>query len=327
MTSALWMRWLDFRRLRDLARIVNSADCILRAKDLAAKGMETGILIGDDGAPFKPTTVYHYRRTMERLGVVRIVKGRYCVARDNPMIAQLTSDSQPGQSLDAAQKRAFATLVLNNDDCYGGFLKIFVSPGSRPRHADEFVQAGGPVLLSTEKADDALLIRLRNIEHQTEMSLSGESATQAVLWGMKPWCVEQLQFLDELFSVGLGYVLYPRLIDVSWSVDEVGHKLVELLEFTSDWTTIRVEELILKAGAKWKLPAQSIRVAILWLNRHFPDLVATIATSEQFVLSGLHPTQRRAAMNSYVRLPSGEFVSHLRVHSTLVNILNSRRPV
>jgi hypothetical protein len=57
------MRWLDFRRLRDLFWVVAEHDCLLRAKDLSDIAIANGILVNEKGEPFKPTPIYHYRRT------------------------------------------------------------------------------------------------------------------------------------------------------------------------------------------------------------------------------------------------------------------------
>lgn len=50
MASPFWMRWLDFRRLRDLFSIVLDNDGALRAKDLNERAIKAGVLVSEGGA-------------------------------------------------------------------------------------------------------------------------------------------------------------------------------------------------------------------------------------------------------------------------------------
>ena len=321
--STLWMRWLDFRRLRDVFWLVAEHDCALRAKDLNELAVSEGILVNEKGIPFKPTPIYHYRRTLERLELARLNQRRYCIARDNPNVATLLSKKRKGQPLSIEERKALSTLVLQNKDCYDAFLSAFIGLEPRPTNIDEFIRTAKPVSVNINaEAPKHMEIRLRNIERDFQLASSGENAVQAILWGLKAWCVDQLQFLDEVLS-GVGYVLYSRDVAVP-PTSVVAQKLAELLDFKGDWAITRVEELILSAGTRWHIPAEAVRETLRWFYERFPDYVAPISTSEQFILSRVHPSQRRAALNSYLRLPTGELVSHLRIHSRIAVIVRDK---
>jgi hypothetical protein len=322
--SALWMRWLDFRRLRDVFWVVAEHDCALRAKDLNELAVSEGILVSEKGIPFKPTPIYHYRRTLERLELTRLNRRRYCIARDDPNVDTILSNKRKSQTLSVEERKALSTLVLQNKDCFDAFLSAFIGHEARPANIDDFIRTAKPVSININtEAAKRMEIRLHNMERDFQLSSSGENAVQAILWGLKAWCVDQLQFLDEVFSTGIGYVIYPRDIEIP-PPSVVVERLVGLLDFKGEWAITRVEELILSAGTKWHIPAEAVREALRWFYERFPDYVAPISTSEQFVLSRVHPSQRKAVLNSYLRLPTGELVSHLRIHSRIAVIVRDK---
>jgi len=104
------MRWLDFRRLRDLFWVVAEHDCVLRAKDLGEMAISNGILVNEKGDPFKPTPIYHYRRTLERLDLVRLDERRYCVSKNNPNVQVILAHRNVKQPLLVEEKQPLSTL-------------------------------------------------------------------------------------------------------------------------------------------------------------------------------------------------------------------------
>ena len=65
-----WMRWVNFRSLRDILVLVKANPARLRAMDLARLATDEGILLAKDGQPLGRTTHYHHRKTLERLGLL-----------------------------------------------------------------------------------------------------------------------------------------------------------------------------------------------------------------------------------------------------------------
>ena len=318
------MRWLDFRRLRDLFCIVAEHDCVLRAKDLGEIAIAEGILVNEKGEPFKPTPIYHYRRTLERLELVCLTGRRYCVSRNNSNVQTLLAHRIVKQPLSIEEQKPLSNLVLQNHDCYDAFLSAFIGNEERPTNIGDFIRVGKPVVVNISTSQEAgMHISLRNTESDFQLSFSGENAVQAIFWGLRAWCIDQLQFLDEIFLPQEGYFLFPRDIE-SPARGATAEKLLNLLEFKGEWATARVGEMILSAGQRWRIPSEAVRETLRWLYKKFPDYVAPISTSEQFVASRVHPSQRRAALNSYVRFPSGELVSHLRIHSRLAESLREK---
>lgn len=319
----LWMRWLDFRRLRDLFCVIADHDCLLRAKDLSELGVSERILVNDKGMPFKPTPIYHYRRTIERLGMVRIYQKRYCVQRENPNVNTILALKNRGQPLSAKEKEALSTLILQNNDCFNAFLLAFVGPREHPTDIDHFIRIARPITIKVNAKTTDIEISMQNMESTFELHFSGENAIQAILWGLKAWCVDQLQFLDEVFSGQSGYTLYPRDIEVP-PLGTIAEKVLQLLDFKSEWALIRVEEIIWLAGIRCHLPAEAIQQTLHLLLNKFPEFVAPVSTSEHFILNGVHPSQRKAKLNSYLRLTTGEIVSHLRIHSGITKALRDK---
>jgi len=319
--DALWMRWLDFSKLRDLFWLVAESGGQLRAKDLNKAGAEAGILVSERGEPFKPTTVYHYRRTLQRLGLLSVSGGRYQINATHPAVQCLLAQPRQSGPLTLTERRAFATLVILNNDCYKALLGAFVPDGLRPQSVDAFVRSASPVIATVERVNaqsgGSVIVLLRSLDGELKAAHSGETAIQAIMWGLLPWCTQELEFLDGVVTLREEHVLFPREIAQERPVRQVAETILSLVNFDGPWATVRIEDLILEAGKRWRFPAKSTRDALSWLVQRFPRFVAPIPTSEDFALGRVHRTQRDVALNRYLRLPSGALVSHLRISSEI----------
>jgi hypothetical protein len=320
--SGLWMRWIDFSKLRDMFVLIAEHDGALRAKDIHNLGVQEAVLVTQKGTPFTLTTTYHYRKTLERLDLVYTSDGRYFVNRDNGVVVAILRVAKKGGQLSESERLNFATLVVQNRACYEHFIRAFLPENLVPLDVNQFVNLGGAVRVlsgmdvSTPKGTEAV-VSLQNLNTGFRLESRGENAVQAILWGLRLWAIDQLGFLDEILSTETGYTLYPVNIKKSGDPETTASLLVKLINSSGEWATLRVPDFILLAGQKYKLSAEMTKEGLSWLYRRYPNLIAAIASSEQFIVTRAHSAQRRALLNSYIQLTTGEYVSHFQVHKSI----------
>ena len=331
-----WMRWVNFRSLRDILLLVKANPGELRAKDLAQLSTDEGVLLGKDGQPLGPTTHYHHRKTLERLGLLLKYDGRYRLNNELPETNALTTHIVFGKELDAEEKEAFANAVLRNDDCCTVFFNEMLRSPGRVKDVGEFVAQAQPIELRVvqgrsrsrgagrkttkgelERGDQEGYVAIRSVESTDWSTLFGTNAIQAIHFGLRAWAVEQLNFLDEVFHVGGVYTIFPRHVSPHLSLDELNVVMVESLGFDGEWSTVRVGDFALTCGIKLQASiGQTKGVLSSWMERH-PDLVAPIPTNERFITGGSTASRREAILKGFLRGPRGAYVSHLRIHRDL----------
>ena len=300
-----WMRWVNFRSLRDMLVLVKGNPAKLRAKDLARLATDEGILLGKDGRPLGPTTHYHHRRTLERLGLLLKHEGRYWLNDELPETGVLTARAAYGNELDTQEKESFSSLVLQNEDCRTLFFNGMLPSTANFENVGEFTTLAHPIELRVVQGqnssldrgrqvpDDTLdgrdqerVVAIRGAESPDWTMLFGTNAIQAIHFGLRAWCVDQLNFLDEVFHAGGVYTIFPRHITPHLSLDELNAAMLESLRFEGEWATVRVGDFALARGIELRVPiGQTKNVLTFWMEKH-PDLVAAISTNERFITGG-----------------------------------------
>ena len=315
-----WMRWVDFTRLARLLLLIIESPGELSPSELDRAAVASGAFISSSGKPFGPTTRYHYRRILEKLEMVRRGDGRFVPNLTPEEYHKVGSDHRTGK-LNDAQRHTFGDRVVRNKDCYEALWKTFM-PFERPDSLLDFICKGQPVILDTAAAGDGsrdvCLITIRNSMHPNCSAIhEGYKAVEAIHFGMRSWGITQLRFLDELYRVGEGYHVFP--INVSGHIDAetIQCALVEALDFSDDWAMPRVSDLLLDVGSRLRVPLDSVRLELQnWLRVH-PGYVSPIPISYRMILSGHSSQMKRLILTGFLALPSGQYVSHLRIHSGL----------
>ena len=212
---------------------------------------------------------------------------------------------------------------VRNADCYETFWKTFM-PSKRPSSLQEFNSSGVPIVLKWTKSgrrpqyEYRLFLRSQEDIDYTEVH-QGYKAIQAIHFGMRAWGVHQLKFLDEMYRVGEGYIIFPVEIRPQVDDEAIGKTLIESLEFANDWATPRVGDLLFLVASRLKVPLKRVRSVLNeWLRIH-AGLISPITVSDRMILAGQSKQMRKLILESFLALPSGEHVSHLQVHRTLVD--------
>jgi len=147
--------------------------------------------------------------------------------------------------------------------------------------------------------------------------LEGANAVQAVHFGLRAWCVDQLGFLDATCAADGTYTLYPKHIVPQVTDQELAAEMLEAIDFDGEWATIRIPDYALATGIRRYVSVDHAKGVLMdWLTDH-PDLVAGIPTRVGFITDGLTDRQHALALKGYLRSHSGAYLSHIRIHRML----------
>ena len=327
------MRWVDFRALRDLLSLIGAYPNGLRANELERLATSKGVLLRRDGQPYARSIHYHHRRTLERLGLL-VKDGRsYTLNTSLAEAGLLTAGTQFGEPLQPHEKEGFANAVLRNQDCHDVFFNMFLSSPEPVHDVRKFVAEAAPAEMVVEtgrwvsseahpgtsrpRRSPPKQVSMRPVGATEWRVLKGANAVQAVHFGLRTWCADQLGFMDVARSANGTYTLYPTHIVPRLSEQELGAMMLDAIEFDGDWATVRIPDCALATGIALHVPIEQAKDVLKgWLTEH-PDLVDGVATRIGFITQGLADSQHALALKSYLRSNGGAYLSHLKIHRTL----------
>ena len=329
----LWMRWLDFRALRDLLLLIGQHPRSLRPSELENLATDERVLMRRDGKPFARSIHYHHQRTLERLGLLERQDRRFALNHGTPEVRALTAQTRLRKQLNPSEKEAFANVVLRNKDCHDVFFGNFLPARESACDVETFVERAHPVEIAVQSGIEreaaqgsgsgsprqagSKRVVIRPAKTIGWQVLEGAEAVQAIHFGLRSWCVNQLGFLDILYRANGTYTAYPKHIVPRLSTQELAVEMIEALEFADDWATIRVPDFVWKTGVKHHIAVDQAKDVLMeWLRDH-PDLVAGLPTRVGFITEGLPDRQHSLALKSYLRMEGGAYLSHLRIHRIL----------
>lgn len=317
-----WMRWVDFAKLRDLLALIIAHPNRFTPMALDREAIAEGVFVLPSGEPFGPSSRYHHRRVLEKLGMVVRQDGRLISNLKENECGSMLTDLK-SQTLNDDQRHVFGNRVIRNADCYETFWRTFL-PSNRPSSLLEFTNRGVPITLEWTKFGRRprhkyrLFLRRQEEIDGTEVH-KGYNAIQAIHFGMRAWGVHQLRFLDEMYRVGKGYLIFPVEIRPQVKVATIESVLINSLEFSGDWASPRVGDLSFAVASRLKVPLKRVQCVLDdWLRVHV-GLISPVAVSDRMILAGQSKQMRSLILRGFLVLPSGELVSHLQIHRTLAD--------
>ena len=332
----LWMRWVNFQALREILLLVGAAPAEMRAVDITRLATEERILVDRKGRPLGPSSHYHHRRTLERLGLVVKLDGRYSLDYELPEANALILDTASGRELSVGEKEAFSNVILRNQDCRDVFFKYFIRSAAIIEDLNEFIDLAQPIEVHVVQSridpssrspqgiprgagtnEYLRQVAIRPRDEPDWCALPGTNAIQAIHFGLKSWCVDQLGFLDSMYRADGIYTMYPKRLDHQLPTQVLASRMLDLLGFEGEWTTVRVGDFALNVGIKERVSIEQAKgILASWMN-NYPDVVAGIPTSERFVAGGLSKGQRVMVLKNFLQGRGGAYMSHLRIHRSL----------
>ena len=315
-----WMRSINFAKVAELLKLIINSPGKWSAIELNRTATDSEIFMTSGGKPFSPTTCYQYRRIIEKLNLVE-KRNRKFVPKLTPVECDKILTSGKTGDLNNEQRSVLGDRVISNQDCYETFWKSFL-PSEKPDSLKEFVNNSCPIVMNpmtgskNEREDSYLTIK--NPDHSdTPIIHRGYNAIQAIHFGMRTWGVDHLEFLDEFYQVGHGYHIFPVRLEPHENAETIEHTLMEALEFHNDWAMASISELILAGCTALKIPIRDVRSVLQnWIGA-YPNLVSPVTVSNRMILFGQPDKLTSLILRGFLRLTTGEHVSHLQVHRNL----------
>lgn len=321
------MRAASFVTLRDLVGLIAEYPQGLRAMELDHLARQM-LVRTHEKRNLSRTTLYHYRNILLHLGVFIRRQRRYLLNYEHPIVLDLLRIMSPG-SLDLSldERRFFSQLVMNNANCRHHFFDLFMpeSYTSREYDLEAFITFGRPVAWKRESRfhSEGRSVHLRNVEAEGRSRwLRTEDEVQAILYGVRYWARDELGFIDELFMEDLGGVMFPVKITGPIPDPDIVTALLGVVDPGSEWTTLSVRDLSYRWMREYHVPRDRIFQTLLEIYGRYSNYVVLIATSESFAT--ITATSRQAEeyqLRSYMRDYRGRYISHIRVHRGLKEVL------
>ena len=321
----LWMRAVSFVALRELAALITEHAGGLRAGEMEALVETRPQLRTRQGRLPSKTTVYQYRNILMHLEVISRRQGYYQINYGNPTVEALLASMSPGSpTLLTEERRFFAQLVVANQDCRQHFFDLFL----HQRNAydlDDFIASGQRVSWTggNDSQTQNRQVRLYSLEDQeTERWLCTEDEIQAILYGVRYWARNELGFLDELYLEDLGGVMFPVEIEGPTPDPSIIRAFLKEIDESQAWTMLSIRDLAYRWGPRHHVPLQRIYGTLEYINRANPEFVIFIPTAEAFAtITASSPGSEVYQLRSYLQDRNGRYISHLRVHRKIKEIL------
>lgn len=322
-----WMRAVSFAGLHRLLTAVAAAPGGLRAREVNALVLDGRVKLTPRTPRPKPTTLYHYRNTLVRLGALVRDGLRLRANRDDPEVAALLAEPPPGEGdhlANHAARERFAALVLKNKDCQALFFDLF-SPARGPgRTVSDFRRHGAAVSWTRRPRPDAPAIVFRNHATGRETSLAFRAAVPAVLYGLRYWARDELGLIDEYSERTLNCTtLFPIAAppvgpaDREAAIQHAVHFLLSLRapHANREWTMLSVSDLIVEYCQNGRQPRSVLFGAFDWLRRRWPGHTMFIPTPLGLAtLAARSAQEQNLALRRYYKPANGPYVSHIRLH-------------
>ena len=321
------MRAVSFAGLHRLLTAVAAVSAGLRARDINALVLDGHVKLTPHRPQPKPTTLYHYRNTLVRLGALVRDGLRLRANLDDPEVAALLAEPTPAHAdyiVSHAAREGFAALVLKNEDCRALFFDIF-SPARGPnRTVSDFRRQGAPVSWMRRPPPAAPAIVFRNDATGRETAHASRAAVPAVLYGLRYWARDELELIDEYSERTLDRTtLFPIAAPAAGPADReaaVLHAVEFLLSLRArhagqEWTMLSVSDLIVEYCRNRRQPRSVLFGAFDWLHRRWPGHTVLVPTPLSLATIAARSTQQQElALRRYYKPANGPYVSHIRFH-------------
>jgi len=323
--NTLWMRGsVSFVALRELLFYVAQYPDGVSAKEIDTWARERARLQTQKGSVVSKTTVYHYRNTLLHLGIVKRRGGRYVVNRGNPTVIRLLGMLNPdATSLSLEEREIFAKLVVANTECRRYFFDIFMPDAQMEYDLETWLQKGQSVVWERITTPEGRFERIYNRERpEKELWLRTEDERQAILYGVRYWARNELGFLDELFLEGIGGLMFPVHLTGPIPDPRIILALKNSIKPKEEWTIFSVRKLASTWGPEYRISLERLYKTLLWVYHNLVRYVVLIPTAESFAtITATSPGAERYHLRGYMQDSEGRYVSHIRVHRKLKEVL------
>jgi hypothetical protein len=314
----LWMRrHYSFAELRDLVALLREHPQGLRPMELNRIVYESDLIRTQRGNRPSPTTLYHYRRALLKLGIVKRQGRNLVIASDDALVAALVDCLTDGPGLSPQERHIFAEVVLRNVECRQNFFDLFM-PNDGLYDRAEFMTKGAPVIWQASRERKGRRVVFSRMDGEVIHQIGTAVEIQAILYGLRYWARDDLLLIDELFREDIGNLMFP--IQEPGSAPDATIKQAILSEISpeNEWTVLSIRDLIYKWGVELRVPVAQVLNTLAHIYRKHPDRVALIATSDRLAtLTTASGFREDFELRSYLQDERGRYISHIRLHRHL----------
>ena len=319
------MRSVSFAGLHRILNAVADAPNGLTASEINDLVLKKGVTLTRRNPRPAPTTLYHYRNTLLHLHALERAGRRLRANIDNPDVSELLRLPAPvdgDQSLNAAARERFTTLVLRNEQCRSLFFNLFMPSGTDCFSAAAFRNNSISVEWSHHHSSGTTEVVFRNPTTGRTVHYTSPTSKAAIKYGLRYWARDELQLIDEYCPPGGASTTMFPLSRPPSSTAEYESSVMQTVQFmlslrTSDeWTVFSIFDLIVRYCEPHRQPRTVLFDAIDWLLRKWPYHTALITTSPALATLTATSSQRENfELRRYYRHSNGgPYVSHIRVH-------------
>ena len=324
--SPYWMRTVSFAGLHRLLHAVAACPGGLRAKEINDLVLDGGVTLTPRESRPKPTTLYHYRNTLLRLGALRRDELKLIPDVANPHVRDLLAVPPPADGkrhLNDAARESFAALALGNDECRSLFFDLFMPSAAGCTSIDDFRERGVPVDWDRRNSSDATEVVLRNRATERTARCVSHASVAAVLYGVRYWARDELRLIDEYRQIAGATTMFPvagrnaagaeRDAAVSGTV-----RFLLSLRSSGEWAFFSILDLIERCCEQRGQPISVLFEAIDALLDQWRHDVVLIPTSRGMAtFTARTPQEEDLVLRRYYTRGAGPYVSHIRIHETV----------
>jgi len=332
----LWMRYVDFNKIKDLLIIVNQNNGKLRPNELEKIGEEKGVLLVErNKKAMNKSSKYHYRKVMEKLELVSLKDKTYHISEER-LVQSIVNDSNLGEKYSPYAEECFSEIVIRNRDCRHFYFDYFIDDPDYDLKA--WREKSKPIRIETKsnavsngrdmKNMEKYWVRLFNESNGKEEVLHTYDELSALLWGVRMWA-NSLFLTDEfMLSTHSGREVYPikykqydkQLLKTAFL------KSVNDLKDTQNSYLISLPGLILKMVKFSGTRIENVRKFLIELKNMYPSEIDFISTSKPVIIhSSAFKKQDPALLRMYLKKTdsdgSASYISHIRIYRKLFNII------
>lgn len=314
----LWMRGhYSFAELRDLVALLREHPQGLRPMELNRIVYKLDLIRTQRGNKPSPTTLYHYRRALLELGIVKRWGRNLVIASDDALVAELVGCISDGSGLSQQERNIFAEVVLRNIECRQSFFDLFMPNDSLYDRA-KFTTKGVPVIWQASRERKSRRVVFSRMNGEPIRQISTAVEIQAILYGLRYWARDELLLIDELFREDIGNLMFPIQEPGSAPEEKIKQAILSEISPASEWTVLSVRDMIYKWAVGLRAPVAQVFNTIAHIYRKHPDRVALIATSRGLAtLTAASGFREDFELRSYLQDERGRYISHVRLHRHL----------
>ena len=315
--KTLWMRYVNFEKIKDILHLVNKNNGKLRAGELERLAIEQQIFVKEDGKPFSHSARYHYRKVMENLDLLTL-QGRAYFVSQNTMAQSLLKKTEFKKLMSPEVQEIIRKIIIENKDCRRYFFDIFMGNSS---YGIEDLRKRGKWIIVETKGKEGIV--LNNPHTHQRFFLNDSDKIHAIFWGIRLWALD-LGITDEIFiSYKEGRFIYP--INTFKSSETIINLIIEKVKKDnkdSEWVMLHIPSFIKEVVLSMRLPIEEVKKVLWKLRITNPSIIMLIPSSTSFIdIRTPFTKQDSVLLKPYIIDNQGRYISHIKIHKDIVDIL------